>query len=99
MNRQERRKRARKGKKMQERSNKRINSVEYEHIMATFNVAKLASMLSLRDKGYGKKRLMEFSDKFNMILTDISAANLATLDIVKVLEDETGISLEDIKVR
>lgn len=98
MNRSERRKRARAGKKMKGRSNKRINQIEEQHIMATFNVAKLASMLSLRDKGYGKKRLMEFSEDFDRILSDISEANLQSLDIVKALEDETGIKLDDIKV-
>ncbi len=98
MNRQQKRSRSRKGKKMQGRSNKRINDVEYRHLMAAFNSAKLASMLVMRDKGWGKQRLMEFSGSFDQLLADISSKNLSTLDIVQVLEDETGIKLEDIKL-
>lgn len=98
MNRQERRKRDRAGKKMQKRSNKRINSVEYSQIMTTINVSKLTALMVLRDKGWGKKRILEFSEDFDLLLKTTSEGYLSSVDIAETITKETGIPYEQLKV-
>ena len=98
MNRQERRRRKRAGKKMQKRSNKRINAVEHHHIITSFTVAKLVSVMILRDKGYGNKRIKEFSAEFNTLLQTVSEGYLTSADIADTIYEETGVSMDDLRV-
>ena len=58
---------------------------------------KMISMLALRNRGFGRSRLKEFSDDFNEILIDVNNGLLSLSDILEVLKDETNLNPEDLR--
>lgn len=52
------------------------------------------SLLSLRDEGWGKKRLERFSDAFMRKLEAISTDHVSIKDMVDVIKEETGYAIE-----
>lgn len=58
---------------------------------------KMASLLALRNRGWGNKRLKAFNDDFNTIIADVSKGHLSLVDIIAVLEEETGLTMEELE--
>lgn len=99
MNRQQRRKRERDKKKEDKKvENYKVSQLEYTQIMNTINAVKMASLLILRNQGWGETRILRFSDKFNEVLLDVSGGKLSLRDISEVLEEETGLTFDQLKV-
>lgn len=57
---------------------------------------KMISLLVLRNRGFGAKRLTDFNNEFNEILGDVSDGRLSLSDIFVTLEEETGLNYEDL---
>lgn len=73
-----------------------------EDLVKTVNMVravKMASLLALRNRGWGNKRLKEFNDEFNTIIADVSKGYLSLVDIVAVLEKETGLKMDELEWR
>lgn len=62
------------------------------------NAVKMISILALRNAGYGEKRLKKFSEDFNTIVADVSHEHLSLSDIAECIQNETGISLKELRV-
>ena len=65
--------------------------------MKSLIAVKMISLLVLRNRGFGSKRLVDFNNEFNEILGDVSEGRLSLTDILEVLQDETGLDLEDLR--
>lgn len=84
-------------RKFSKKRRKREEKVaEIETAMNFVNAVKMASMLVLRNEGWGHTRLLRFSTKFDEVLSDVSAKRLSLSDIPGVLEEETGLKIEEI---
>lgn len=75
---------------------------EYEDTMRTLQALDAVKMLAfyvLRNQGWGAKRLSRFNDKWNEYAHDISNGLFSLSDIAGVLEDECGLTLDDLKIK
>ena len=61
-----------------------------EAIIATLYL----SLLSLRDEGWGKKRLERFSDEFMKKLEAIGTDHISIQDMIDTIKEETGYAIE-----
>lgn len=52
------------------------------------------SLLSLRDEGWGKKRLERFSDAFMKKLEAIGTDHISIKDMIDTIKEETGYAIE-----
>lgn len=68
---------------------------EMEKVIKSINAVKMVSLLVLRDEGWGETRLRRFGTKFNTLMADISENRLSLSDIPKVLEEETGLNIDE----
>ena len=59
----------------------------------------MLSLYVLRNQGWGAKRLAEFNHKLNEYITDVSRGSFSLSDIAQVIEDETGLTLEDLAIK
>ena len=104
MNRQQRRQRERENRKRNKDilpvslNKPKITQTEYRQVMNTLNAVKMASLLVLRDQGWGKVRIQRFSERFNEVLLNVSQGWLSLSDISDMLEDEIGLGLDELKV-
>lgn len=104
MNRQQRRQRERENRKRKNDmlpvtfNKPRVSQTEYRQVMNTLNAVKMASLLVLRDQGWGKVRIQRFSERFNEVLLNVSQGWLSLSDISDMLEDEIGLGLDELKV-
>lgn len=98
MNRQARRRAKRDRGKIQEDYDSANQSLDNVHLLAMINVSKLASMLALRNRGWGKKRLLEYSEDFDLIINDMSHGTISSVDITETLMDETGVTMEQTRM-
>lgn len=64
--------------------------------MQSLTAVKMISLLVLRNRGYGAKRLTDFNNEFNKILSDLSDGYLSLTDIFVTLQEETGLNDEDL---
>jgi len=96
MNRQQRRQKERAKKK--QKKHDEVSPLKYQQIINSLNAVKMASLLVLRNEGWGEKRLRRFSENFNDVLQDVSSGWLSLSDIWTILEEETGLTLEELKV-
>lgn len=69
--------------------NRTLNSLE---------AVKMLSLYVLRNQGWGRDRLKRFNDKWNEYAVDIANGYFSLSDIAKVLEDECGLTLDDLKI-
>lgn len=60
---------------------------------------KMISLLTLRNQGWGEKRLVKFNDDFNNILEDVSNGHLSLSDIADTIHKETGLRLVDLSLK
>lgn len=60
---------------------------------------KLISLLVLRNEGKTKEELMEFSEKFDTIVADISNKWLCLADISEVLKEEIDLDLDEYMIK
>lgn len=72
---------------------------ETQRTLQALDAVKMISLYVLRNQGYGKKRLMEFNDKWNGYLEDVSNGLFTLSDIAGVLKDECGIDVMDMKIK
>ena len=75
---------------------------QQKQISTMLNVLEAVRMVSLyvlRNQGYGRKRLLEFNDKFNEYAKDVGNGLFSLEDIAGVLAEETGLSLDDLKLQ
>lgn len=87
MNRQQKRNKARGKSVVQMVPKKKVQSaVAEEAIITTLYL----SLLSLRDEGWGKKRLERFSDAFMRKLEAISTDHVSIKDMIDAIKEETG---------
>lgn len=68
------------------------------HTMNVCEAVKMIALYVLRNQGWGAKRLKEFSDKWNEYLLDVSNGWFSLSDILAVIEEETGLTMDDIKI-
>lgn len=73
--------------------------VAINQVLNIVESVKMISMYALRNQGYGEKRLSAFNEKFNEYMVDVSNGLFSLTDIAMVLEEETGLTLEDLKIR
>lgn len=66
--------------------------------LQAMNAIKMASILVLRNKGWGAEELKDFSGEFNTVLGDVSNGWLSLSDIAETIEKETGLTLEDLRI-
>ena len=59
------------------------------------HAVKFAALLVLRNQGWGATRLVRFNERLDALLNDISKNLLSFPDIIKTLEEETGINHKD----
>ena len=82
------------------KAKKEIKKLEQTaQMLNTIEAVKMLSLYVLRNQGWGKKRLAEFNHKLNEYITDVSKASFSLSDIAQVLEEETGLTLEDLKIK
>lgn len=99
MNRQQRRKREREKRKNKKRQKSdKITPLEYQQVINSINAVKMAALLTLRNEGWGNQRLSRFSKNFNVVLKDVSDGWLSLSDISGVIEEETGLTWDELKV-
>lgn len=72
---------------------------ESERTMHAIQAVQMVSFLTLRNQGWGEKRLLKFSDEFNEILADVSSGHLSLTDIADTIYDETGLRLVDLQLK
>lgn len=75
---------------------KRKRAKKDQKTMNSLIAVKMISLLVLRNRGFGTKRLVDFSNEFNEILGDVSDGRLSLSDIFVTLEEETGLNYEDL---
>lgn len=63
------------------------------------NIVKFASLLILRNQGWGETRLTRFSEKFDELLIDVNSDRLTFSDIMLTLEQETGLNHQDFLIK
>ena len=68
-------------------------------LLNTIEAVKMLSLYVLRNQGWGAKRLAEFNHKLNEYITDVSKASFSLSDIAQVLEEETGLTLQDLAIK
>jgi hypothetical protein len=69
-----------------------------EQTLHAVNAVKMVSILTLRNEGWGEKRLTKFSESFNEIVADVSSGLLSLSDIPDTIEKETGLTLKELAV-
>lgn len=62
------------------------------------NAVKMASILVLRNNGYGAQRLKKFSDEFNTVIENVNQGWHTLTDICDVIYDETGLDMQTLRV-
>lgn len=67
-------------------------------MVQTLEASKMVSLYVLRNQGWGKDRLKRFSDKWNEYIADISNGWFSLSDIPQVLLEETGLTMDDLKL-
>jgi hypothetical protein len=77
------------------RTKRQLQDEETRHAV---NAVKNIAMLVLRNQGWGESRLRRFSNQFNDIVEDVSHEHLTLTDIADTLFDETGLSMQDLRV-
>ena len=60
---------------------------------------KMVTLLSLRNQGWGRKRLLAYNEQWNEILVNVSNGWLTLEDIADTIFDETGISLSELRLK
>ena len=68
-------------------------------MLNTIEAVKMLALYVLRNQGWGTVRLQKFTDKFNEYMVDVSNGLFSLSDIATVIEEETGLTLEDLKVK
>lgn len=68
-------------------------------LMNAMEAVRMLSLYSLRNQGYGRKRLLAFNDKFNEYAIDVSNGLFSMSDILGVMEAECGLSMDDLKLK
>lgn len=83
-------------KSTRKENDKMAATLEMLRMMEEF---KLIACYVLRNKGYGRKRLMEFSEKWDEYFMDIVLGNFTADDVRGVLVDEVGINGFDLMIK
>lgn len=84
-------------KKMRRKKRRRKEKLEeIDKMVKTINSLKYASMLVLRNNGWGETRLRRFSEELDVVLNDISEKRLSFSDIPGAIEEETGLTYGEI---
>lgn len=78
---------------------RRQRQLQDAQTMHAVNAVKMVSLLVLRNQGWGESRLRRFSEGFNDVVADISHEHLSLTDIADTIYDETGIRLDDLRVK
>ena len=66
---------------------------EAEAIDKSFVIQVYSSMMVLRDKGWGRKRLTEFVESVIELYDSVSKDYLDFVDMIETIEEETGINI------
>ncbi len=72
--------------------------VTIAHTMNMVEAVKMITLYTLRNQGWGNKRIKEFSDKWNEYLIQVMEGYFSLSDVEQVLKDETGLTMDDIKI-
>lgn len=72
---------------------------DLDNIMTAIQAVQMVSLMVLRDRGYGAKRLKDFNDEFNNLVDSVSRRYITLSDIIKCLEDETGLKRSDLVLK
>lgn len=91
MNRQQKRNKSRGKSVVQLVPKKKVQSAVAEEAVIT---TLYLSLLSLRDEGWGKKRLERFSDAFMKKLDAISTDHVSIKDMIDTIKEETGYAIK-----
>ena len=70
-------------------------------IAQTMNICEAVKMITfyvLRNEGWGATRLKRFSDKWNEYLIDVAEGRFTLSDILDVITQETGLTLQELKI-
>lgn len=82
-----------------EKKRKKEKEIEDNRTMHAIMAVKMASLLVLRNEGWGDVRLARFSEKFNTLVEDVSNGWLTLQDIADTIYDEVGLSTKDLSIR
>lgn len=69
---------------------------ETKNTSNAIHAVRMVSLLTLRNKGWGAKRLKEFDEEWYQILADVSHGHLSLTDIAEAIYIETGLKLANI---
>lgn len=78
---------------------KKRKKEESARTMHAIQAVQMVSYLTLRNQGWGEKRLLKFSEEFGKILADVSNGHLSLTDIADTIYDETGLRLVDLSLK
>ena len=68
------------------------------HTMNMVEAVKMITLYTLRNQGYGNKRLKKFSDKWNQYLLQVMEGYFSLSDVEGVLKEETGLTMDKLKI-
>ena len=71
---------------------------QISNMLNVLEAVRMISLYALRNQGWGRERLLRFNDKFNEYAKDVGDGLFSLEDIAGVLADETGLSLDDLKL-
>ncbi len=77
---------------------KKQRQLQDDMVIHVANTVKLASLLVLRNQGWGATRLIRFSEQFDELLVDINENRLTFSDLAITLEEELGVSSKEFLV-
>ena len=78
---------------------KNKKAVDAKNTLHAVEAVKMVTLLTLRNQGWGRKKLLRFNEEWNEILVNVSNGWLTLEDIADTIFDETGVSLPDLRVK